>query len=963
MDKTPLYNSIIIKTYIDYLASAYPSVNIEELLAFSDISNYELEDQGHWFTQNQVNRFQEYVTQALPGRNIAREAGRHIASPSASRIIRQSIAGFISPSIAYWAIEKLGASISRHQTMKINKISNNKIEIIAAPHKNVKEESFQCENRFGMFEAVTEVFTNKYAEVEHPECIHKGGNCCRYIISWEQPKSFFWRRISYYSFAMSLITAIPLFFFLDFIYWSLFFLLALLISVGFSIISYTYQSKEMTTNLAGQGKVSDELIEQINLRYNELLLIREISEGTSNILDPAKLLLFITESLQKRLQFNRCMIMLANPEKTKLVYTAGYGHTEEEELLLKNIDFNLTNPHSKGIFYLAYRDQKPYLINNVEDIENNLSGKSASFIKKLGINAFICVPIIYEGRSEGILAVDNTRSKNRPTQSDLSLLMGIAPQIGISLNNAIAHKKLKESEERFRNISDNAPDVIYRLDASGQFTYVNPAWEKLSGCNIEETTGINFTDFLHQQERETFSSAVKSIIASKAILQDHKFNLVRKNGGSRQIVLTGAPDLDSEGNVIGIMGTLKDVTRLRVMEEQLMQAAKMEAVGTLTGGIAHDFNNIIQAIMGYNQLLMMENRGNKTERLYLANIEKLIQRSIDLIRQLLFFSKKSDPLTRVVNINDEIRNMQKLLGKSIPKMIEIKTELADDIFPINADSIQMSQIVMNLVINARDAISDSGVIKIKTRNLTFTDNTAVSGFTMLPGNYIEVSVSDNGSSMDNEVMEHIFEPFYTTKEAGKGTGLGLSIVYSIVRNHDGVIYCESEKGKGTSFIILLPAASSEQEKQPISTQAELLIGGRETILLVDDEKSILEIGKDYLERYGYKVMTAGNGEEAVDIYQRLGDKINLVILDLIMPGRGGKKCLLDLLKINPGIKVLMASGFANAAQEEELIKAGAAAFLHKPYQPDDFIIAIRNIMDGKSQSASGVTPLQIINGV
>jgi len=963
MDKTPLYNSIIIKTYIDYLESAYPSVNIEELLSFSDISNYELEDRGHWLTQNQVNRFQEYVTQALPGRNIAREAGRHIASPSASRILRQSIAGFISPSIAYWAIEKLGSSVSRHQTMKINKISNNKIEIIAAPHKNVKEESYQCENRLGMFEAVTEVFTHKYAEVDHPECIHKDGNCCRYIISWEEPKSFFWKRIGYYSLGLSLITAIPLFFLLTFTYWSIFLLLSLLISAGTSIIGYIFQSKEMINNLVSQGKVSDELIEQINLRYNELLLIREIGEGTSNILDPAKLLAFITESLQKRLQFNRCMIMLANPEKTKLVYTAGYGHTEEEEQLLKNIYFNLNNPCSKGIFYLAYRDQKPYLINNIEDIENNLSGKSASFIKKLGINAFICVPIVYEGKAEGILAVDNTRSKNQPTQSDLSLLMGIAPQIGISLNNAIAHKKLKESEERFRNLSDNSPDVIYRLDLDGRFTYVNPAWFNLSGYNKEETSGHQLTDFLQEEDGETFSSAIKSIINNKSILQDHKFNLARKNNGSRHIVLTGAPDIDAEGKVIGIMGTIKDVTRLRVMEGQLMQAAKMEAVGTLTGGIAHDFNNIIQAIMGYNQLLMLENKDNKTQRLYLANIEKLIQRSIDLIRQLLFFSKKSDPLSRAVNLNDEIRNMQKLLGKSIPKMIEIETELTDDIFPINADSIQMSQIIMNLVINARDSICESGRITIKTKNVTFTENTAVSSFTVLPGNYVELSVSDNGSGMGNEVIEHIFEPFYTTKEEGRGTGLGLSIVYSIIRNHDGIIYCESEKGKGTSFITLLPAASSEQEKQPAAAQAELLMGGGETILLVDDEKSILEIEKDSLERYGYKVMTAGNGEEAIDIYRRLGDKINLVILDLIMPGRGGKKCLLDLLKINPGIKVVMASGFASAAQEEELIKAGAAGFLHKPYQPDDFIIAIRNIMDGKFQSAGGLTPLQIINGV
>ncbi len=223
----------------------------------------------------------------------------------------------------------------------------------------------------------------------------------------------------------------------------------------------------------------DQLMNQFTIRYNELALIKEISEAASSILESHKLLNFITRCFTETLQFNRGMIMLANPEKTKLIYTTGYGYTPEEESLLTNTGFTLTNPKSEGIFYLVYRDMKPYLINDTDDIKNKLSVKSVQFMQALKVKTFICVPIIYEGKSEGILAVDGTQSERPLTESDLSLLMGIAPQIGISLNNALAHKKLTESEERFRNLSNNSPDIIYQLDREGKFKYVNPAWEAI----------------------------------------------------------------------------------------------------------------------------------------------------------------------------------------------------------------------------------------------------------------------------------------------------------------------------------------------------------------------------------------------------------------------------------------------------------------------------------------------------
>jgi PAS domain S-box-containing protein len=699
--------------------------------------------------------------------------------------------------------------------------------------------------------------------------------------------------------------------------------------------------------------MGDQLMRQFDIRYNELALIKEIGEAASSILDPQQLLNFITDALQKRLQFNRGMIMLANPEKTKLVYTTGYGYTPEEEVLLKNTDFNLTNPESKGVFYLAFRDQKPFLIEDTNNIRKEVSSKSSNFIEGLGINAFICVPIVYEGRSEGILAVDNTKTKSKPTQSDLSLLMGIAPQIGISLNNALAHKRIKESEERFRNLSDNSPDIIYQLNKEGRFKYVNPAWEEVFGHNKDELQCRYLTDFMRLDDHTTFSQIFQKIITDKSKIRDKNFIILNKKGLPRYVTFTGAPDLDAEGTVVGIVGTLKDITKLRSMEAQLMQASKMEAIGTLTGGIAHDFNNIIQAIMGYNQLMISGRTGNETDMIYLNNIGELIQRSRELVQQIMLFSKKVEPQSTIVNINDEIKSMQSLLTKSIPKMIEIKTDLDKNAFPINADSTQIGQIIMNLVINARDALGDSGSITITTRNVFLTEDTAMAGSNIPAGNYIELSVADTGCGMEKEVRQHIFEPFFTTKGAGKGTGLGLAVVHGIVKNHEGFIHCESEPDKGTTFRILFAASTGGKQVQKVDEQPQQLAFGTETILFVDDEKSILEIAKETLRMHGYNVKTAQSGEEALEIYNADKDNIGLVILDLIMPGKGGKKCLNDLVAINPRIKVLMTSGYSSSQQIEELAQAGAAGFINKPYRPEDLLLTIREIIDAPSSVGEG----------
>jgi PAS domain S-box-containing protein len=934
---------------VEYLKTHYPKIDIDALLNYSGISPYELEDQGHWFTQQQIDLFHHMIQEKTGNPNVAREAGRYIATSQSTGILRQYVVGFLSPSVAYWMMGKAAANLSRHLALKTRRLASNQIEVTFTPKPGMHEKPFQCKNRYGMLEAVAKVFTGEYAHVEHKECIHNGDGFCRYIVSWEKASFIKWKQIGSYFSLFGVIASLALFFFLPTIYWIILVLSAVVFSMGLFLYSGHLEKKELTENITSQSDAADQLLDQINIRYNESLLIQEIGQATSSILDIDKLLKFVMDTLGKRLDFDRGMIMLANKRRDRLVYTVGYGYNTELEKYLRETEFHLDKPHSKGEFAIAFKEQKPFLVNNVKEIENHLSEKSIEFATRMGTQSFICVPIIYEGNSEGVLAVDNVQTKKPFSQSDLSLLMGIAPQIGISINNARSYKLIQEREERFRALSENAPDIIYTLGIDGTFTYVNPSWENILGHKAEEVIGKSFIDFARKEDIQTYVNFVKSVKKNKEMFRDYIGILLNKDGSERIFNINGALNLDHEGNVIGLIGILKDITEQRSLEAQIRHASKMEAVGTLTGGIAHDFNNIMQAINSYNQLLMMKKNESDSDWKYLSNIGKLTQRSTDLIKELMIFSRKVETNLIPVNLNDEIEKLFDLLKNTIPKMTTINLQLTDHVNIINGDVSQIGQIIMNLAVNANDVMPDGGRLTIKTENINITNsNRHQNSFSVEAGEYVLMSISDTGPGMNKEVLEHIFEPFFTTKAVGKGTGLGLSVVYGIVKTHRGYIICESEPNKGTTFNIYFPALKLDyEETMPEIGSKDELPTGNETILLVDDEKSIRETNQDILEQFGYNVITAENGEDAIEIFTNKQGEIDLVLLDLIMPGMGGNKCLLELINIKPEVKVIITSGYTASMTIQDTLNCGAAAFISKPMQLHTLVKEVRRVLDQK----------------
>jgi putative methionine-R-sulfoxide reductase with GAF domain len=432
---TPLYNGRIVDTYIKLLKSKYAFVDIDEVLEYAGMKAYEVADQGHWFTQEQIDRFHAILSQKTGSYNISREAGEYAASPEAMGVMRQYVLGLIGPAKVYERIGMASARFSRSAIYESRRLSGNTIEITVTPRPGAQEKQFQCENRIGFWNAIAKAFGTRLPHVEHPQCMFRGDDICRYLITWDTQGSGAWKLARNIA-LVTLLFACLAFGLIDL---QIALTTVLPISAGIffilSIISERLEKQEFKAILGNLQTTSGELLEQIESNYNNSRLTNEIGEALASQTTIEGVLAEIVQLFKKRLGYDRGLIMLANPEGTRLIFRAGFGYAADKLQIVKQTAFHLDRPEAKGVFVSCFNEQKPHLINDVAELGNQLSPRSKAFAKELGSQSFICCPIICEGRSIGILAVDNLQSKRALVESDLSLLLGIAHVIGISLRN------------------------------------------------------------------------------------------------------------------------------------------------------------------------------------------------------------------------------------------------------------------------------------------------------------------------------------------------------------------------------------------------------------------------------------------------------------------------------------------------------------------------------------------------
>lgn len=520
-----------------------------------------------------------------------------------------------------------------------------------------------------------------------------------------------------------------------------------------------------------------------------------------------------------------------------------------------------------------------------------------------------------------------------------------------------AEEALIQREEEYRTVVDNIPSYIVRYDKDLRRIFINKPWQEDRDLTAKQAINmlnmpVYYAPYVRQPPPKQYLAALQRTLKT-GDAQTVEFTWVNAQGRELFLEYTTVPEFDRQGQVSGVLAVGHDLTERKLAEEEkakleakLRQAQKMEALGTLAGGIAHDFNNIINVIMGHSDLAQLEASEGEIDLIHLNQIDKASARAGNLVRQLLTFSRRSEVELKLMDLNEQLTQGVQLLKHTIPKMIDIEMKLAGNLPPVKADATQLEQVIINLANNASDAMLEGGRLVFETGIQVVEGEYAAKHPEKTPGRYVTLTISDTGQGIAPQALGQIFDPFFTTKEIGKGTGLGLSTVYGIIKEHHGDITCSSQLGVGTAFTICLPAHHGAQESQDSGeSPRRTIVGGSETILLVDDEEQIRGLGTAILRRKGYKVITAATGEEALFYYQENHNKVDLVILDLGMPGMGGLRCLKELRDVEPTVKVLIASGYSAGGNITEEGKNSATGYIAKPYGMDNLLELVRKILD------------------
>ena len=571
------------------------------------------------------------------------------------------------------------------------------------------------------------------------------------------------------------------------------------------------------------------------------------------------------------------------------------------------------------------------------------------------MHSVLTVPLRIKGDVIGAVQVVDMEA-GRFEETDLKLLETLAGSAAIAIENARLYEKgqkeiairkktekaLRESEKRYRTVLEANPDSVIVYDMEGRVTYLNPTFTRVFGWKLEDRLGKKMDMFVPEEDWPNTKRMIEKVLAGENVsgIETHRYT---KAGNIIPVSISGAIYNDRDGNPAGSVVNLRDISEQKKLEAQMQQSQKMEAIGTLAGGIAHDYNNLLMGILGNVSLISLDFDSSHPYYKKLKNIEKYVRSGADLTKQLLGFAKGGKYEVKPVDINDLLEKSSEMFSRT-KKEIRIHRKYQKDIWSVEVDLSQIEQVLLNLYVNAGQAMPGGGNLYLQTENVTLNEN-YVRHFSAKKGDYVKISVKDTGVGMDEDTIKRIFDPFFTTKDRSRGTGLGLASAYGIIKNHGGIIIAYSRIGQGSTFDVYLPASPKKiAQKEELNREA---LKGSETVLLIDDEDIIIDIGEQILERLGYRALMARSGKEAIEIYQANKNEINIVILDMIMPDMGGGETYDRLKKINPEIRVLLSSGYSIDGQASEIMNRGCNGFIQKPFNVEQLSRKIRDILSNE----------------
>ncbi|HOT28483.1 MAG TPA: PAS domain S-box protein [Candidatus Ozemobacteraceae bacterium] len=515
-----------------------------------------------------------------------------------------------------------------------------------------------------------------------------------------------------------------------------------------------------------------------------------------------------------------------------------------------------------------------------------------------------------------------------------------------------AEEALRQSEQRFRGLVENATDLIFALTPEGVVTYLSPNWRDHMGEPPSQAVGKPLERYLHPDDIVPYRDMLNRIPTTGTSVESPELRVMRKDGATLWYSCRMSALRDSQGKISGFMGIARDITGTKIealerqkLQEQLFHSQKLDAVGQLAGGVAHDFNNMLSVIIGNTDLALRELGPDAPLRQPLQDILAAGRRSANLTRQLLAFARKQNINPRVLGLNDAVAGVLSMLQRLIGENINLVWRPGHELWMVRIDPSQIDQILANLTVNARDAISRTGTITIETLNVRCDEAYCADSPECVPGDYVQLSVADNGCGIAHDLLPKIFDPFFTTKKEGRGTGLGLSTVYGIVKQNGGFINVCSDPGIGSTFRIHLPRHRIEAKESPGIVEEARPVGGRETILVVEDEATVLHLTRKMLENLGYRVLSAENPEQAMKLAREYDRNIDLLLTDVVMPGTNGKELSERILEFMPGLKHIYMSGYTSDVIARQAILDEGVKFISKPFSLKELADKVRETLD------------------
>jgi len=953
MGEPHLYNSRITKVYVDYLSRFYPDVNMDDVLERAGMTRYQVEDPAHWFTQDHVDRFHDAVTQATGDPYISREAGRYSVVSSSMSPIKRYALGFLNPSAVGLLMGKVASLVTRATRFGVRKQGSGRIEFTATQLPGAREKPYQCEFRLGSLEAIGLAFSETPAQVDHPECMHRGGKVCRYLVHIPRLPFMPWKHARNTLAGLALVALPPAFFAWPLEHWIA---LTLASSLAFTLLALrtaVLEKRNLAQVLREKGDAAREQIDEMKVRADHALLVQEIGQAATSPAQEDVRIRKILEALEKRLDFECGVLLLADEGETLLTFSGGFGLSRDLETRFQSLRLDLLP---------LVREKAPILVGSRAQNDKRIPEDLAEIIRELGVFEGICAPMIYESRPLGLLLVFRTKVKTPLTQTDIRLLEGTASHTAVSIANARAYRWLEVSERNYRELVQAANSVILRTDPAGRVTFVNRFAQELFGFDEAHILGRNVTDTILSQTEQA-SRKLNLLVhrlrnkASSSHLATES-NFVRRNGDEIWITWTHRPLFNGNGELSEVLSIGNNITELHAAREErsrltarLQRSRRMEAVGALSGGVAHELNNILSGIVSYPELLLMDLSPNSPMRKPVETIQRAGEKAAGIVQDMLLLSRKG-----VTSTSTEIMNLSHLvhmyldggdhrdLARKAPQ-VRVELSLEKNLSGIRGSGEHLARTLHCLVTNGYQAMPEGGVLRIATGVVSLGSD--YQGYEVVPkGDYAVLRVSDEGTALGEDQMERIFEPFFTKKVLKRpGAGLGLPVVWGIVKDHQGYVDVQSRSGEPTTFSLYLPVAAREEGAlEPLTDKRGDIRGRGETVLVVDDVAEQRIIAAEILQRLGYEVASLESGEAALAFLQ--DHSVDLLVLDMVIePGMDGLETYRRALTVHPRQRAIIASGYSETERVREALRLGAGAYLKKPYNVNNLGRAVREELD------------------